>query len=714
MAITVGDALIRFRGDSGPYRRDLQKNESRTRRWGKNIGGIVKNAVGYAFGQLAVKAIGAATRKMGEFITESAKLTTVERTFGRLVESIGGTTATAMEKLRTATRHMVADAEIWEGANRFLAMGLARTEDEAAKLAEMATQLGSAMGEDAGFAMENFALMLANQSIPRLDTYGISAGKVKDRITELQAATKGMSREEAFLQAVMEQGGKTMERVGEQGDTVGAMLAKVRAGFRNLGLRVSRHFMPILGRLLKPIGVLVEKYGPKLEHIGGQVAKIFGSIIDAAEVLLTGGDPGEILDHLYDALFRLGTGVLGFSGIDVRQLLGGVWDFFEKIGQARRRIARLFTVLSDLYKTGGIKNLIWAAKELGTGLWNWLRGGFGRLKEKLPEWKAQIGEWFSTGWVWIKENAPVLFQRARTWIANAFATGKEKAQELGPKIWAWVSEAWGGLQEKATILWRRFGLWLLGVKIHTYNPLKTKIVTAVGEAWAALKDAAPFLWGQFLGWLEESLIDASLVMVALAGKLKQWTDTDEAQALFMDIGQKVTEWILGQIKAVFADKAEGMSLVETLAFNLAYAVGLLSGSLAQIGTYIAFGIIQGIANMFATEQTREELRQAIEDALLGRAPTARPGAEGLAEQLRRRRAGESGWEYNEQMAEDLAADLAARRRGELGGILAPSGTSIGTQNNIEVTIESPEGDPEPYREAAQEGTQEGLRAAGYF
>ena len=45
------------------------------------------------------------------------------------------------------------------------------------------------MGNGATESMENFALMLANQSILRLDSFGISSGKVTARIEELMSAT---------------------------------------------------------------------------------------------------------------------------------------------------------------------------------------------------------------------------------------------------------------------------------------------------------------------------------------------------------------------------------------------------------------------------------------------------------------------------------------------------------------------------------------------
>ena len=143
-----------------------------------------------------------------------------------------------------------------------VAMGLANSAEEAANLATVATQLGLAMGEDATSSMENFALMMANQSIPRLDSFGISSGKVRERITELMQSTKDMTREQAFNTAVMEQAALTMAKVGEQGNTLAAKTAKAQAKFANFKDTLGQAFMPILNTVMTGLGDLAEKHGP--------------------------------------------------------------------------------------------------------------------------------------------------------------------------------------------------------------------------------------------------------------------------------------------------------------------------------------------------------------------------------------------------------------------------------------------------------------------
>jgi hypothetical protein len=192
-------------------------------------------------------------------ITDAIGLEGTTNTFDALTKSIGTDAVTALDQLREATRGMVADADLMQAGNKFLAMGLADTSEGAAELAEVATQLGMAMGEDATASMENFALMMANQSIPRLDSFGISSGAVRERINELMETTEGMTREAAFNQAVMEQAAITMEKVGEQGGGAAGSMARIQTVIANLKTEIGQYFLPIAEKVLNWAGEALPK-----------------------------------------------------------------------------------------------------------------------------------------------------------------------------------------------------------------------------------------------------------------------------------------------------------------------------------------------------------------------------------------------------------------------------------------------------------------------
>lgn len=230
-------------------------------------------------GAAGIAGMGAAITKM---TLDAAQVEGVKSTFESLARSINAEAEPAMQAMREATRGMVADADLMQAGNKFMAMGLAESQEEMAKLSEIATQLGSAMGEGPTESMENFALMLANQSIPRLDSFGISSGKVRERIEELQAANAGMTRETAFMQAVMEQAEVTMAKVGEQGETSAASIARIQSTMENTALGIGQKFIPVLQKVLVPVADLATKIGPKLVEWAGVVADWLGDRLPIA------------------------------------------------------------------------------------------------------------------------------------------------------------------------------------------------------------------------------------------------------------------------------------------------------------------------------------------------------------------------------------------------------------------------------------------------
>lgn len=250
------------------------------------IGGSLQKLgkVAAVAGAAGVAALGGIALGATKLAVDAAKLEPTRVTFDNLSKSIGSTADAMLKKLRPAAMGIVSDADLMQAANKLMAMGLAETEEEAAKLTEMATTLGMAMGEDATVSMENFALMLANQSIPRLDSFGISSGKVRERILELMEADKSLTRETAFMTAVMEQGEAAMEKVGDISGTSAVTMAQFGATMDNLKMVVGEALLPVLkvfldtvliplaGRLQDLIGVVQDRLAPAFEAFASEQA----------------------------------------------------------------------------------------------------------------------------------------------------------------------------------------------------------------------------------------------------------------------------------------------------------------------------------------------------------------------------------------------------------------------------------------------------------
>ena len=153
----------------------------------------------------------------------------VERAFTNLS---GGVKQAAenMEAMQDATRGLISETQQQQIANQLLGMNLVTTAGELEKTVEVSRRLGKEFrGIGAAEAANEFALMISNMSVARLDTFGISSGAVRTRIDELMASAKGMTREQAFFQAVMEEADKTLERLGPEIKTTSDRVAELGA-----------------------------------------------------------------------------------------------------------------------------------------------------------------------------------------------------------------------------------------------------------------------------------------------------------------------------------------------------------------------------------------------------------------------------------------------------------------------------------------------------
>lgn len=198
------------------------------------MGKAVTGAI-VAFGTQKLAAI------VGDMLDLGGNVNKTSAAFDALTRHIGGAQAN-MGSLRDATGGVVDNLTLMNGANKLLQMGLASNSEELSKLSGMAVKLGSSMGMDATKAMSDFSLMLANNSIMRLDQFGISSGRVRARIIELQDATEGLSRSDAFKMAVMEEGAAALERLGTAADAASTPLSRMAIDIQNLGQAFSSNF----------------------------------------------------------------------------------------------------------------------------------------------------------------------------------------------------------------------------------------------------------------------------------------------------------------------------------------------------------------------------------------------------------------------------------------------------------------------------------------
>jgi len=283
-SIKLADAIVMLAADNAQLKKDLASAEGETKSSTDRLSGLFKAVVGGAVVGMIVAGVGKIAGAIGGMVQDAAGVEVVRANFGRLASSIGATPTDALDGLRAATRGLVEDASLMQTANMYMAMGLATTNEEMQTQIETATQLGMAMGNSAEESAESWALMNANMSAARLDSFGISSGAVNARINELTTGVNALSREEAWNIAVNEQAAISLQRVGEQTGTASQRWAAATA---NLKDSVGRGFVGAFENALSGAASLVQKFTPLLQSVSGGLGAIANQGIEVLKRLVT-------------------------------------------------------------------------------------------------------------------------------------------------------------------------------------------------------------------------------------------------------------------------------------------------------------------------------------------------------------------------------------------------------------------------------------------
>lgn len=178
----------------------------------------------------------AAINKVVSFTTEMVNMgREVNATRDIFTQLVGGMSEAdrIMQQMRDATMGVVTDQSLQTGGNMLLRMGIASSPEELDDIIGMISRLKKPT-DDMSSAIENFSLMMANQSVLRLDSFGLSAGRVRMRINELLASGEALNRSEAFTMAVLEDGQRQIERLGGASEVAGTALSRLETRWQNL------------------------------------------------------------------------------------------------------------------------------------------------------------------------------------------------------------------------------------------------------------------------------------------------------------------------------------------------------------------------------------------------------------------------------------------------------------------------------------------------
>jgi len=412
------------------------------------------------------------------------------QTFDALNKSIGAISTDSLDKLRASTRGMVQDTDLMLAGNKFMAMGLATSQEEMQKLAQISTRLGTAMGNGATESMENFALMMANQSILRLDSFGISSGKVRERIEELMLSTEGMTREVAFNTAVMEQAEVTMTKLGDPVDTVADRMDRMKASSENLKGQIGNALLPVVERLLIAVTPIIEKFAawaqenPKLL---GQIIIVAGALAGLVAVL---GIIGLVLPTIITGVQLL---ALGFAFL------------LSPIGLIIAAVVAIVAVV------------IWFvanwSENLETIKWAW---------QNFLDFLAPMLSWFSN-----------LFTAIGTAVVSAFTTMFTFVSGIFTKMGELISGVWNNIKEGAIIVAKAissaFATYINGI-IGLFESMANGVISALNflirgmnKIQVSIPDWVPKIGGRTFGVNVQEIAKVDIPRLAEGGIVTQST-----------------------------------------------------------------------------------------------------------------------------------------------------------------------------------------------
>ena len=419
-----------------------------------------------------------ALKKFYDVAKQGAELEYTADKFDRLADSIGTTADVLLTELRTATRGTRSDMELMASATDFVALGFAKTKDEAVRLATVAGALNMNMNQ--------LVLTLANQTTMRFDQLGVAVEGFDERLQALKAT--GMDTNAAFKEAFLQQAEAQIGKVGNAADSTAGDFMRLEAALKNLGnaaktelseglapaIKESADLFSIyaeriaqeqafdaLQSKLKKAGISVQEFNKRFydtQNLANWVVDIEGynalledmqSALDAA----SGGvdmlsenlvEQSILMKQTLKDTLAAREGVLAF-GLASEQTAGMVDNFLEKAQIFKDDFGEAFDVAHLLEgQTGGVKMLINELSILGSkytelkaNLDEGLADATLRLNVAIQTVYESVAGQLSTA----LDNANLSLEQLRAGksaIDTVFGTNTRMELELGLKVDEWA------------------------------------------------------------------------------------------------------------------------------------------------------------------------------------------------------------------------------------------------------------------------------------
>ena len=329
----------------------------------QNTSGAAR-AVGLLSSGLGALGLAFGAQQVVQYVQEIGQITEQAGRSQQAVTALAGSVSNAnaiIGGIEKAGNGAISRLDATNFAARALALGLADTAQEAALFTRTVTVLGASVGKDATESFDQLQLAIANLSYERLDSLGISASRVRERVAELNKT--GLETSESFRIAVLDEAAERLQTLDAAGFQAATSTEKLQAAQENLSLTLGQTFAPAYDAAVGALttGVIeIEKNIEKVLELERALSILLGTsrgfglfqedVREFAEASKENVDATNLLD---EALARVESRLNAIPLDDTQAQVRLVADAFVQVG---REAGLTETEIIALYEaTGGTR-----------------------------------------------------------------------------------------------------------------------------------------------------------------------------------------------------------------------------------------------------------------------------------------------------------------------------------------------------------------------
>lgn len=354
--------------------------------------GFATIAMGFAVAQgflYAAKSLGS---WLIQLTSESSELTALKLTHEAIAKAAGWQ-ADSLERLRAATRGLVADSELLKNSNRVLQSNVRITDQAYVELTQNVYRLAKANRVDAAQAMGALNDSLIKGNVSGLAAVGVHLS-VKNAVSQLSIAlgessghTRTAAKDQAFLNDMLAATRRAVAALPPDVVTLADTLKRAQATWQRMvesfgeGIVKSQVLQQLLQRVNEEIDTLTSKK-TDVDQIALATNQFFIGALRGAKTLL---EAAGLLSDVFDSLAGVARALVGIAGValltitlSVRSTLMLVQALAAQLPGALGRVFR--DMLDESADMLGAQMEMWKefAKSIGTAF-----GDFGERRARL-------------------------------------------------------------------------------------------------------------------------------------------------------------------------------------------------------------------------------------------------------------------------------------------------------------------------------------------